>query len=207
MTAMQDFSTEQLTKIVYMLIILSLLVYGYVRSNSGKALSEHLLGWLIWIAIFIVIIIGYAFRHELDEVKRRVISVLVPSYAWVEDGEITLSRNADGHFYINTLANNKTTIKFLIDTGATGVAITQKDAINMGIDISKLQYTRASNTANGISYSAPIKIKTLQIGKKVLHNVEAHVSSGGLDISLLGMAVLDDFKDFRFVNDNLILKY
>lgn len=207
MAHFQDFSTEQLSRAIFALIVLAFMIYGFLRSNSRKAIMQHLLGWLMWLIIFMLVVTGYAFRHELEGVKRRVISVLVPSYAWVEEGEIVLSRHADGHFYLDALANNKTTIKFLIDTGASGVAITQKDAINMGIDISKLNYTQASSTANGISYSAPIRIKKLQIGKKIFHDIDAHVSSGGLDVSLLGMSVLDDFNDLRFIKDNLVLKY
>lgn len=191
------------------LVVLLLFIGGtfFRRGISANRITEGIKRVLLWILIFSVLIVGYAFRHELDFIKKRVISVLIPSYSFIEDGELILSRYADGHFYLTATANEHVRIKFLVDTGATGVAITRQDAINMGFDPEKLHYTQRSSTASGVAYSAPIKIKKLQIGKKVIYNVSASVSSGGLDISLLGMSVLDDFSDFRFVNDNLILSY
>lgn len=203
-----NFYTRDIMRGLFLIIILIILGSAYWRRNLSKnQLSNTIKSILLWILIFFVIIVAYAFRHELDIFKKRIVSVLLPSYTFVEDGQITLARHADGHFYLDANANDKTSIKFLIDTGASGVAITKRDAINMGFDLDKLSYTKKHHTANGVAYSAPIKIKKLQIGKKVLYNVSAHVTSGGLDISLLGMSVIDDFRDFRFVNDNLILKY
>lgn len=204
----QNIDSRNAMQALFLIIILVFFIGAFWRRRFSMAeLSDSIKAWLLWILIFFIVVVGYAFRHELDTFKRRVVSVLVPSYSFVEEGEIILSRHADGHFYLNAYANDKTSIKFLIDTGASGVAITQQDARNMGFDLSKLNYNQKSNTANGIAYSAPIKIKKLQIGKKTLYNVSAHVTSGGLDISLLGMSVIDDFSDFRFTNDNLILKY
>lgn len=203
-----DFSREEIGQAFSLIIILIVITGSFWKGKPSTAdLSDSIKGGLLWILIFFIIIVGYAFRHELDTFKKRVVSVLVPSYSFIEEGEIILSRHADGHFYINTYANDRASIKFLIDTGASGVAITKQDAINMGFDLKKLDYSQKINTANGVTYSAPIKIKKLQIGKKTFYNVSAHVTSGGLDVSLLGMSVIDDFSDFRFTNDNLILKY
>lgn len=168
---------------------------------------EHMKAWIIWAVIFAILIVAYAYRHEMEDFKQRVLGVLIPSYEWTNEGEIVLSRHADGHFYVKAQVNDHATVKFLIDTGATGVALSRADARKMGFDLAKLKYTQKSSTASGIAYSAPVKIKKLVLGEKVLYNVSAHVSSGGLDISLLGMSVIDDFSDFRFTKDSLILKY
>lgn len=201
------FTSYNLARALFLLALLLFVSLTFFAKGTLKESFEKIKAGLLWVVIFFIIIFGYAFRHELEEIKRRVISVLVPSYVWVEEGEIVIARHNDGHFYLNALANDKVSIKFLIDTGASGVAITKQDAINMKFDLNKLNYNQRYSTANGIVYSAPIKIKKLQIGKKVLYNVNAHVTSGGLDISLLGMSIIDDFSDFRFTNDNLILKY
>lgn len=150
----------------------------------------------------------YAFRFELEFVKDRLLAVLIPSYSWTNDqGQLVIARNQNGHFYINAYSPNNYKIKFLVDTGATDVALTKDAAIRLGIDISKLMYTRRYSTANGTTYAAPALIKKLIIGKKTFYNVEAHVTSGGLDTPLLGMSLIDDFKDFKITQDLLILSY
>jgi predicted aspartyl protease len=52
-----------------------------------------------------------------------------------------------------------------------------------------------------------VVIKELTIHKKTFYNVEAHVASAGLDISLLGMSLIEDFANFKITKDMLILEY
>jgi aspartyl protease family protein len=87
------------------------------------------------------------------------------------------------------------------------VALTRQDAIKLGFKPDALNYTRKYNTANGVSYAAPVVIKELTIHKKTFYNVEAHVASAGLDISLLGMSLIEDFANFKITKDMLILEY
>ncbi|GAB4163115.1 MAG: hypothetical protein Tsb006_1860 [Rickettsiaceae bacterium] len=160
----------------------------------------------LWVAIFSTLIVVYAFRFELTFLKERVLAVLIPSYSWTDDqGRIVIARHNDGHFYLEAITKNNQSIKFLVDTGATDIALTQRDAIKLGFDIGQLKYTQRYKTANGISYAAPVRIDQLTIGKRVFRNLRAHVTSGGLDISLFGMSVIDDFKDFKITKDLLIL--
>lgn len=186
-----------------MILIIVNIVYNAVNNNSITALSGQLLAWG---GIFLVIIIGYAFRFELNYVTQRVISVIIPSYNWVNTGELVISRNNDGHFYINALVNG-VEIKFMIDTGASDVALTTKDASSLKFDLSKLNYNKTYSTANGTSSAALIILDSVKIGDGIFKNVEAHVGTGGLDISLLGMSVLERFKIFKIDRDILILSY
>ncbi len=158
--------------------------------------------------IFSVLIILYAFRFELGLFKERVLSVLIPSYSWTnEKGQLIIARSNNGHFYLDTLTKNNHKITFLVDTGATDIALTEEDAKKLGFNISKLKYTQKYSTANGISYAAPVRIDQLTIGKRTFRNLEAHITSGGLDISLLGMSLIGSFKDFKITRDMLILSY
>ena len=95
----------------------------------------------------------------------------------------------------------------MVDTGASDIALTQNDARKLGLDPAKLKYTRQYSTANVISMAAPVRIPLLTIGKKTFYNVECHVTSGELDISLLGMSLIEDFKGFKITQDLLILSY
>lgn len=164
--------------------------------------------WLLWLVIFIVIIVCYAFRFELDYAFQRVLAVLIPSHSWSKNGELIISRNQDGHFYTEALING-TKIKFLIDTGASDVALTAEDARLLRYDLSRLKYSRHYSTANGTVTAAPITLQNLQIGPKIFYDVPAHIASGNneLDISLLGMSAISRFKSFKIDKDLLILSY
>lgn len=161
---------------------------------------------ILWLTILVAIIMLYAFRFELNALNQRFLSVVVPSYTWTSGGEIKISRNHDGHFYINALIGKKK-IRFLIDTGASDIAITKSDAQLLGIDVNSLKYTKKYATANGISYSAPVVLKELTLGKKIFRNVQAHVGSGENDTSLLGMSIINQFSNFTISRDVVILKY
>ncbi len=192
------------------------LIWFIITSNIGKPQFslEVTKNILLWIIIFIILVAGYAFRFELEPFKNRFLAALIPSYSWTNDqGHIILARNQDGHFYIDAITgviNNRTNnnkIKFLIDTGATSVALTKRDAVKLGFNLSKLKYTVRYSTADGVSYAAPVTIKELTIGKRTFYNVRSHVLSGNSDISLLGMSIIDNFKSFKITRDLLILEY
>ena len=200
------FDTAMILKILFFIALLWFIIYAY---SSGRSQGSRSIGnILLWITIFAVLIIIYAFRFELESLKDRVLAVLIPSYSWTNDqGQLVIAQNKDGHFYLNAKTKTNSKIKFLIDTGASDIALTKDAAIKLGFNPSKLKYTKKYYTANGISYAAPVRIKQLTIGKKTFYNLEAHVTSGGLDIPLLGMSLIDDFKDFKITNDLLILSY
>ena len=160
---------------------------------------------IAWILIFGAVIVGYAFRFELEYVATRTLGVLVPGYSYNSSGQLSISRSSDGHFYVDAVINN-TKIKFMIDTGASDVALSDSDAkkLNLG----KLYYTKKYSTANGVSASAPVVLSSIKIGEKTFYKVNAGVSKlGSLDNSLLGMSVISRFKSFQIDRDILVLKY
>lgn len=199
-----NFNNQTLASIFGSLIILMVLLYNFLRAHGIKS---SLIKIAMWQAIFLIIVLIYAYRFELNDVTSRVLAVLAPSHNWSnKKGQIMIARNQDGHFYIKADINNAT-VKFMIDTGASDIALTKSDAIKLKLDLSKLAYTKSYSTANGISHAAPITLTELKIGDKIFNNVRAHVSSGKLDISLLGMSVIGLFKSFNIDKDILILSY
>ncbi|XVN42191.1 MAG: TIGR02281 family clan AA aspartic protease [Candidatus Rickettsia vulgarisii] len=196
-------STTTASFFIMTAIIISM-VYNSISQRNLMAVSGQL---LTWSGIFLVIIIGYAFRFELDYFTQRVMSVLIPSHTWVNKrGELVISRNSDGHFYLDAMVND-VKIKFMIDTGASDVALTTNDAKKLNIDLSKLKYTKTYSTANGLSNATSLQLDNVKIGDAILQNIEAHVGTGDLDVSLMGMSVLERFKGFRIDRDMLILSY
>ena len=104
-------------------------------------------------------------------------------------GSVTLSADARGHFFADGAVNG-VPVRFVVDTGATLVALPRRDADRLGLD-----YRHAprgtSRTANGpVPYYA-LKLDALRVGGIDLHNVDAMVVDGGLDQALLGMSFLN----------------
>lgn len=184
-------------------ILILLIVISITNMYRSKTVFIQL---GIWGIIILILVIIYAFRFELKYVANRVMAVLVPSYSWVRNNgeEIVISKHQDGHFYVNAIING-VIIHFIIDTGASDIALTRTDAQKLNIDLSKLTYTKQYYTANGVSYGAPVLLSYFQIGNVVFEDVMAHVSSGNMNISLLGMSMIKRF-NFNVNNDLLLLK-
>lgn len=111
----------------------------------------------------------------------------------------------NGHFYFNTKMNG-TSVKVMVDTGATGVAINRSTARRMGIRLSNSDFKYKSQTANGIAYYASAKIDEIKIGRIVVFDVRAAVlKDSSLRETLLGMTFLRKLKKFEVSNNTLIL--
>ena len=105
------------------------------------------------------------------------------------NASVTLYANADGHF-ISDCQINGATLKFLLDTGATSVALNSGDAKFANIDYKSGSPVQVS-TANGVVNAYHVTIANLKIGSITLSQVEANVVEGGSpSIVLLGMSAL-----------------
>ncbi len=105
--------------------------------------------------------------------------------------EIVLQQNKYGH-YVATGEINGYRVDFLLDTGATLVAIPEHIADKLNL---KKGQRFQSQTANGSSTSYTTKIDTLSLGGITMNNVPASISSGmDFDEILLGMSFLKHLK-------------
>ncbi len=117
-------------------------------------------------------------------------------------GEITLKRNKYGHYVATGMINNVPVV-FLLDTGATDVAIPSGVANRIGLERG-LEFT--VSTANGLSSAYQTDIDSLQLGSIYLQDVRASIATGlnGEEI-LLGMSALKQL-EFTQRGDELIIK-
>lgn len=192
-------------RLIYSVLLLALVgssvVLGW-RERAGLALKQA----LAWVAIGLVIVIGYSYRDIMSDTANRVRSELLPSAPVVtEPGTAYLSRDLTGHFHAEALVNG-THVRFLIDTGASDVALSMEDARRIGIDLSSLQYTIAYQTANGVIHAARVTLDKVEVGDITLRNVTASVSQGGLDMSLLGMSFLGRLDAVEVRGERLVLR-
>jgi aspartyl protease family protein len=102
---------------------------------------------------------------------------------------VTLYANPQGHF-VSECKINGAALKFLIDTGATTVALNSGDAKFANIDYKKGEPVLVG-TANGVVTAYKVTIANLKIGGITLHQVEGNVLEGGSpSIVLMGMSAL-----------------
>lgn len=190
--------------LVYNVALLALVGTGVVvhfRLRPGHIL-KHLATWL---AIGAVLVLGYSYRHDVDAIADRLMAELVPSRGVVVDGEVTFRERSGGHFVIDADVDG-VAIQFLVDTGATDVTLTRRDAKRLGFDTDRLKYDRVYSSANGPVKGAPIRLGRIEIGPISITNVHASVNAGEMDGSLLGMSYLSRLSSFEVAKGTLILR-
>ena len=173
-------------------------------------MGEMLRNVLIWTVAFVALIGLYAFQPEFSALKSRVFAVLMPGSVvpiGEDDGNrrFMATRSSDGHFYLDGKIDGEAAT-FIVDTGASVVAMDATMARSIGIDMSRLHFTNEVMTANGIAKAAPIRLDSITIGDITRHNVAAAVTEGsGLNTVLLGMSFLDTLTSYDFRGDRLVM--
>jgi aspartyl protease family protein len=115
---------------------------------------------------------------------------------------IVMTAGSGGHFLSDGSINGKQ-VRFLVDTGASVIALGRSDAERIGIDYKSGQRV-LMNTANGQVMAFRVTLNSVRIGDVQVHNVEATVSTGEMPFVLLGNSFLTRFQMKR-ENDMLTL--
>ena len=100
-----------------------------------------------------------------------------------------LTANAQGHFLTTGLVNGSS-VRFLVDTGASMVALGALQAKRLGLDPTRGEQI-VVNTANGQVVAARVKLDMVKVGEIVVHGVDAMVHPTDLPFALLGMSFLN----------------
>jgi len=106
-----------------------------------------------------------------------------------ERQQVTLAADRHGHF-VTQGAINGNPVRFLVDTGATSIALPGRDAERLGIDYRK-GARGMTQTANGPVAVYRVTFDSVRLGGIELRMVEGVVIEQGLDIALLGMSFLN----------------
>lgn len=190
-------------------LVQSLLILAFVggalilriRTRPGPALMAA----LAWIGIGLALLLAYTFRDEAAVVGRRLMAELMPRSGMEAGGTMTFRAGADGHFSVEAEVDG-TRIDFLVDTGASTVVLSPRDARRIGFDPDKLSFTQTYRTANGTVQGAPVRLERVRIGNIVIDDVRASVNGAAMDRSLLGLSFLGRLSGFAVENGVLTLK-
>lgn len=115
--------------------------------------------------------------------------------------EVVLKRGPDGHYRSEALINGEK-VKVLVDTGATGVAISRRVADKLQLESVNAVRT---NTANGESVGYMVRLKSVKIGGVEARNVSAMIAPGLDGDVLLGMSFLGRM-DVRLYKGEMTIK-
>ncbi len=102
---------------------------------------------------------------------------------------VTLQADAQGHYVVQGQINGGS-VRMLLDTGATMIAMPASDAARLGIDYRKGRPSYL-NTANGVVPAYQVKLNTVKVGDIEMNQVDAMVQEQGLPFILLGMSFLN----------------
>ncbi len=200
-----NLTDEKLINFVSLILVSSYLLLALFQKRLN--LSEAFRSILIWVGLALVLMIGYVYRFELMDIKTKLTSNLYPSNGNSEEkGEVYFAAASDGHFYVAATVNG-VKIRFMVDTGASRVVISPRDAQRLGIKTEDLTFNSQSSTANGIIWDAPITLESITVENHTINDVRASVSQSELDVSLLGVSYLDKLKGYKVEKGGLTLQY
>jgi aspartyl protease family protein len=160
------------------------------------ATAMTILAWLTFL-----LLVGFFFHEELG---RQNNPNQAPESRLGGSGarEVVLLRNRAGH-YVTTGRINDREVVFLLDTGATGVAVGQQLAVRLGLERGPRITTR---TANGLATAYRTILDSVSVGAIEVKNVPATISPGlATDEVLLGMSFLREI-EFTQRGGKLVLR-
>jgi aspartyl protease family protein len=119
---------------------------------------------------------------------------------------VVVERDMRGHFAVAGAVDGRR-IDFMVDTGASVIALTERDAGRLGYHPATRDYTLRMRTANGIAQAAPVKLDMVEIGGVMVRNVDAIVMpEEALSENLLGLSFLSRLRRFEYREGRLVLE-
>jgi aspartyl protease family protein len=189
--------TQDVAKVIYLLLLI-LVIGGWFFAQRRDSLNKTLQQAILWGFLFAGAVLLYSVKDQLRQ------QVIPKQAVQLASNRIAISRSSDRHFY-TTLMINKTPVQFVIDTGATDMVLSKRDAQRVGINLNDLAYIGVAQTANGSVRTARIKLDKVVLGPFVDRNISAWVNDSVMGDSLLGMSYLSRFSNLQIAGDTLYL--
>lgn len=184
-------------RLIYLLLLLfavgGFLVFEFA-ARPGRTLRQAAAWLMIFLGVIALAGLWQDIRHSI-----------APGARMLDGGRIEVPMAADGHFRLTATVNGAP-IPFVIDTGATTIALAPADARRAGIEPQRLSYLGEARTANGTVQTATVILDSLAIGEIRDEHVPALVLRSGLDMSLMGMSYLSRFARVSIEGERLVLE-
>ncbi|GHC75777.1 retropepsin-like aspartic protease family protein [Limoniibacter endophyticus] len=192
------------------LVVLAVLLLSSLSLRQFK-LGDFGRNIAIWLLFAVLLAAGYQYRFELNEIASRVGAGFLDGTPVAlgpdETGRkrMMVDRDSTGHFFVRAEING-TTIRALLDTGASTTLLTTRDAKASGIDTENIAYDVPVSTANGTTFVAAARIDELKIGDITRGSQRVYVAKpGSLHETLIGMSFINTLSSFELRGNRVIL--
>ncbi|MEM1155817.1 MAG: TIGR02281 family clan AA aspartic protease [Pseudomonadota bacterium] len=166
------------------------------KEIKRMGLGMQVMAWLMFLGL------GVFFFSDVLEKQFNPNQQLETRHSADGSAEVVLQRNRQGH-YVTSGEINGSPVTFMLDTGATGVAIPSAVANRLGLEPGAAFPTQ---TANGVAVSYAVTLDQVSVGGIALPDVRASITPGlATDQVLLGMSFLKHI-EFTQRGDQLILR-
>jgi aspartyl protease family protein len=134
----------------------------------------------------------------------KVVAVETPAQTGIRS--LNIPRDGRGHFKVDGRIDGQR-IAFMVDTGATVVALNESTAARFGLRPTPGDYKASVSTANGTIKAAPTRLAMVDLGGIIVRDVDAMVlPDEALSENLLGLSFLSKLKRFEYANGMLLLE-
>jgi aspartyl protease family protein len=169
------------------------------------------------IMIFAAIMIALGtFMAQIADRMTPALASTAPRKAAIVDAPITpassglrtlsIGRDARGHFETEGRIEGQR-IGFMVDTGASVIALNETSAARFGLRPSRGDYNATVTTANGTIKAARTRLAMVDIGGLVVRDVDAMVlPDEALSENLLGLSFLSKLRRFEYANGKMVLE-
>ena len=136
--------------------------------------------------------------------SRKVAAVETPAPSGLRS--LSIPPDARGHFQTEGRIDGQR-IGFMVDTGASVIALNETSAARFGLRPSRGDYNATVTTANGTIKAARTRLAMVDIGGLVVRDVDAMVlPDEALSENLLGLSFLSKLKRFEYANGKMVLE-
>jgi aspartyl protease family protein len=141
---------------------------------------------------------------RLVEARRGTVSAAPLAASAVSGQGTTLNRGADGHFYADAQVNG-VTVHFLVDTGASGVALSAADARRVGLPFFASEFSPVGRGASGEVRGKLVTLDRVSLGGKSVNNVSGAILEGS-EVSLLGQSFLSRMGTIEMTREKMVIR-
>lgn len=160
------------------------------------------------IAAVIALLVAPRLQEEAARQEAAAVTVAVATpepMAQAGSRSAFIDKENDGHFWTRADVSG-TQVKFMVDTGASIVALTYFDAQRLGLKPEELNFDSEIRTAGGITYGAHVTLPSIRIGRVKVENVNAVILRTELEQSLLGMTFLGELHSYEVRQGQMIIR-
>lgn len=189
---------DQIGRLFY-LLLLGIAVGGYAIAANRGQFGRMLRHGALWGLIFVgaVAVVGLWSDIRNDMAPRQAV--------FADQGRVDVPRSPDGHYHLRLDLDGEP-VDFVVDTGASAIVLTRKDARRIGIPLDELIYSGRARTANGVVRTARARVGEIALGPIRDRDVVVWVNEGEMERSLLGMTYLKRFDRLEISGRTLILE-